>query len=402
MTFAVGRTVLVALGLTCGALAGGAVGEILEPAISMIDTVDSRSGAKIRLLRKDDGHEHNFYYNRNPWNADGTRLLVIHSDLQQKNWRVALCDGNGKFLRYLFTPADYDWRIVWDRHDPDVFYTTHAASLYRFNVSTGRATLLKKFGAPLQPTGASLNQRGDRIAVATADWTVHSLSLPDMKAERTFRPAVPVGYKSDKPGYTGHGDTLHFNYTEAGRQGILIYTDAGQLVHEFKGVGGGGHYDFSPEGKLAYFTLQPQPGGRGRVLEIHVVNLDGTADRVVFRAPAERLDYVQNLHLSWPDQVNDWFVASLFPNAGRLPPVYAPWLDEIIMIKLDGTHRVLARSETAHARAADRGGSGDMFWAQPLASPSADGRRIAFNSSRAGTIDQCILYVTPSGETSRR
>jgi hypothetical protein len=37
-----------------------------------------------------------------------------------------------------------------------------------------------------------------------------------------------------------------------------------------------------------------------------------------------------------------------------------------------------------------------MFWAQPLGRPSADGRRICFNSSRLGTIDLCILY--PEGE----
>jgi hypothetical protein len=36
-----------------------------------------------------------------------------------------------------------------------------------------------------------------------------------------------------------------------------------------------------------------------------------------------------------------------------------------------------------------------MFWAQPLAAPNSDGRRICFNSNRAGTIDQYVLYVEP-------
>lgn len=368
------------------------------PLITVTDFRDATYGSKIRQLRKDDGHEHNLYYIRNPWNADNTRMIVIHSDLAQKNWRVALCDGDGAFLKYLFPISDYDWRIVWDRRDPAVFYTTRGATLIRFNVETGTAERLKTFKSSLRPTGASLNQEGNRILVATADWTFHSYALPDMTDERTFRPAVPKDYNSDKPGYTGHGNTIHVGYSSAApaAQGILVYEDTGKLVHEFKGIGGGGHWDFSPEGKLAYFKL-PRPGkaSADEALEIHVVNHDGSDDRVVFRAPREQLEFVQNLHLSWPDRVNDRFIASLFPNGARRPKAYAPLLDEIILIKLDGTHRILARSETAHSRATDRGAAGDMFWAQPLASPSADGRRIFFNSIRSGTVDACILYVDP-------
>lgn len=368
------------------------------PAIQFVDERDADYGGRVRQLRLDAGHEHNLYYIRNPWNADGTRMVVIHSDANQKNWRVALHDGDGQFLKFLFAISEYDWRVVWDRRDPGVLYTTRASSIFRYNVSSGKGELLKKLGSPLRPTGASLNQAGDRILVATANWTFHSFALPDMTDERTFRPAVPKGFDSDKPGYTGHANTIHVAYSspETGAR-ILIFTDAGELVHEFKGIGGGGHWDFSPEGRLAYFKLpRLGPAGEQDPLEIRVVNLDGSNDRLLFTAPRGQTRYLQNLHLSWPDRVNDWFVASFFPNASRLPKTYAPLLDEIAIIKLDGTHRFVARSRTAHSRATDKGGKGDMFWAQPLASPSADGKRIAFNSNRSGTIDQCILYVEPS------
>jgi hypothetical protein len=362
---------------------------------------DAGFGPAVRQLRKDDGHEHNLYYHRDVWNADRSRLVLIHSNLEQKQWQVVLCDGEGRFDKVLFTPGEYDWRIVWDRVDPHVLYTTRAASLYRFDVRTGTATLLHKFSAPLRPIGASLNQSGTRILVATKDWTFHSFALPAMTDERTFRPRVPAGYDSDKPAYTGHGDTLHVPYADGLQQGILVYQDDGTLVHEFRGIGGGGHYDFSRDGKLAYFRLPATGGGSARALEIHVVNLDGSDDRILFQADAATMTYVQNLHLSWPDRVSEWFVASLFPNASRLPATYSPWLDEIIQVRLDGTHRVLARSHTAHSRPAERGGAGDMFWAQPLASPSADGRRIAFNSNRSGTIDLCILSVDPADSAAR-
>jgi hypothetical protein len=178
-------------------------------------------------------------------------------------------------------------------------------------------------------------------------------------------------------------------------QAIVVYDDTGAVVHKFDAIGGGGHYDFSPDGKLAYFKMSRGARQRGgeSPLEIHVVNLDGTNDRVLYSVPHAQAAYLQNLHLSWPAKVTDWFIASFFPNAGNLPSAYAPPLDEIMMIRLDGTHKYLARTGTAYSRAGRKGGTGDMFWAQPLGRPSADGKRICFNSNHSGTIDQYILYV---------
>ncbi|MBI4658296.1 MAG: PD40 domain-containing protein [Verrucomicrobia bacterium] len=97
--------------------------------------------------------------------------------------------------------------------------------------------------------------------------------------------------------------------------------------------------------------------------------------------------------------MNDWFVASFFPSASTgssgasaVPAVRAQSpFDEILRLNLDGTWKYLARTGTTYSRTGERGGSADMFWAQSLASPSADGRRICFNSNRSGTIDLFIL-----------
>jgi hypothetical protein len=199
----------------------------------------------------------------------------------------------------------------------------------------------------------------------------------------------------DKPGYTGCRNEIHVAVRGAApeKSALLVYDDDGKLRQRFAGIGAGGHYDFSPEGKLAYFRMpwMPHPDG-GTDLEIHVVDAAGSNDRIVYRASREAAAFLHNLHLSWPDKVNDWFVAALFPRAGRMPPRYAPPLDEIIQIRLDGTTRMLARTHKTYSQGGDKGSTADMFWAQPLASPSADGRRILFNSNRSGTIDACILY----------
>ncbi len=371
-----------ALMLTANRSGGGSCSNAL-------DYTDATYGGRIRQLRKPDGHEHNLYYSRDPWNADMTYMVGIQSDREQKNGRVVLYDGNGCYRKDLFPMARFDWRLTWDRKEPAILYTWWGSELYRFNVETGQAQLLKSF-APLRlkPCGPSINQAGDRILVITSDNTFRSYHLPDMRDERAFTVSYPEGCVTgwDKEKYIGYRNyVLTFC-----RQAVFVYDDNGQLFHRFDGVGGGGHHDFSPDGKWAYFKLWT----KDRPLEIHVVNIDGTNDRIVLSVPPEQVRYLGNLHLAWPRNVNDWFIASFFPNAQRLPARYAPYLDEIVQIRTDGTHRVLARSETAYSAPRPRsGGPQDMFWAQPLGRPSADGSRINFNSNRSGDVDQCILFV---------
>jgi hypothetical protein len=376
----------------------------------IVDYTDSTYGSKVRQLKKDDGHEHNFYYYRDPWNADGSRMLGIQSDLEQKNWHVVLYDGDGQFLKDLFAIEQYDWRLCWDRNDPDILYTWKGPDLYRFRVAANRAELLKSF-APLtlKPNGPSCNQAGDRILVTTGDGRFRSFRLPDMSDERTFQISVPEGcfVGSDKPHYIGYRNYIDTAYRGAdpAQQAIVVYDDTGAVVHKFDAIGGGGHYDYSPDGKLAYFRLPT--GGRGRPetpLEIHVVQLDGSRDRVLFSVPRNKAHF-SNLHLSWPRKVSEWFVAGFFPSSAasavKGPATDSePPSDGILLIRLDGTTKYLARTGTVYSAPAGRGRSGDMFWAQTLPRPGADGKRISFNSNRAGTIDQYILYVPDSTDAA--
>lgn len=368
----------------------------------IVDYTDMTYGAKIRQLRKDDGHEHNFYYYRDPWNADGSKMLGIQSDLNQKNWRVCQYTGDGIFLKELFPIEKYDWRLCWDRNDPNILYTWRGSELYRYRVGEAKAELLKSF-APLglKPNGPSCNQAGDRILVITSDGTFRSYSLPDMSDERTFQISIPEGCSVgwDKPRYIGYRNYIDTAYrgSQPSQGAIVVYDDTGKPVQKFESIGTGGHYDYSPDGKLAYFKLPS--GGRGAPetpFEIHVVNLDDKNDRAVFSVPRSQARF-HNLHLSWPSKVNDWFVAGFFPSPNQPErESYKPPFDEILLIRLDGTTQYLARTGTTYSTAAGRGKPGDMFWAQTLARPSADGRRICFNSNRSGTIDQHILMLDDS------
>lgn len=373
---------------------------------ALVDAPDPASGLTVRQIRDDAGHEHNLYYYRDPWNADGSRMLGVRSDRDQKNWRLCLYDGDGVLVKELYTIDRYDWRACWDRTDPAILYTRSGARLYRLDVATGKADLLKDL-APLtvMPCGVSLNQAGDRILVVTGDRMFRSFRLSDMGEARSFEVRVPPGCTPnwDKPRYCGYRNYIDAAYTgpTPGKGAIVVYDDTGKVVHTFDGIGTGGHYDYSPDGKLAYFRLPGGPRGQAPApLEIRVVNLDGTGDRVLFSLPADKCHF-HNLHLSWPRKVNDWFVASFFPSTFRpKPPAGAAPVDEILMLRLDGTTKYLGHTGTVYSRPGARGAGGDMFWAQPLARPSADGRRIVFNSNRSGTIDLHILY--PEGGPPRR
>ena len=371
---------------------------------NVVNYTDATYGQKIRQVRKATGHEHNIYYHRNPFNANNSYMIGIASDLNQQNWQIVLYDADGCFIKTLSSDGAFDWRLVWDRHDPNVFYVRKGNGLYRYHAATGQATLLKSF-APLVlmgTKGPSLNQAGDRILVLTRDpltaiITFRSYQLPDMSDERAFTVTFPAGCLTDWEderyiGYQNYVATGCFS-EDLTVVRTYIHDDDGTLFHEFVGdvpfgyppSYGLGHSDFSPDGKWAY-TKMPGPG---LPLEVRVVNIDGTNDEAIYSVPEAQAVYVRNFHISWPDRDSSRFFVSFFPSSSYLPPVYAPLLDEILQINVDGTYKFLAR----HGSPVPPEFS--MFWAEPLASPSADGSRVNFNSMRSGTIDQHILYPKP-------
>jgi hypothetical protein len=365
---------------------------------------DPRYGSRIRQLVNAAGDEHTLYHYRSVFNANNTRFVGIEKTPPAHDYQVTLYDGDGRYLTRLFTQPDYDWTLVWDRHSPNILYTRKAATIYRFDVEKGQSETLKTFTRPgiAAPTGLSLNQAGDRLLLRMGDNSVRNFKLPRLDDVRICRVDIPEGWVAnwDKLRFTGHKDyfALSLEQKKPLPSGVpmqgsktRIYDGAtGALVNTLEA--NIGHHDFSPDGDFAYVDF---PFNQKDGLTLRVVKLDGTNSRVVFSAPAAKLRHVRNYHITWPAGVNDWFLLSFFPQTGRLPANYEPYLDEIIQVYLDGRHRVLARTGTTCA--AD-------FWAQPQQSASADGTRVVFNTNstctvgdigqkQSGTIDQCILYL---------
>jgi hypothetical protein len=373
--------------------------------VRMIDFTDPTYGAHIRQVFNPAGDEHDLYHYRSVFNADNSRMIGIETPKGSKDYRVTLYDGDGKFLKGLFTQAKYDWTLAWDRHDPRILYTRKENTVFRYDVEKGEAEAMRSFERPAitsGPTGLSLNQKGDRLLLRMGDQTVRTYRLPALDDERVCSIEIPEGRYAnwDKLRFTGHKDYFALEFEQkmplpAGARAapptLRIFDGAtGQVVHTLEGVPVG-HHDFSSDGKLAYVDGFNQR----RDMEVHVVNLDGSDDHIVFTAPRERLGFVRNYHITWPAGVKDWFLLSFFPQTGRLPKNYEPWLDEIVQVFVDGRSKVLARTGTTCA---------ENFWAQPQQSASADGMRILFHTNgtcavgkigeeSSGTIDQCILQM---------
>ena len=124
------------------------------------------------------------------------------------------------------------------------------------------------------------------------------------------------------------------------------------------------------------------------------MNIDGTDDTVVFNAPKADVQWVRNLHISWPDRVPGYFFVSFFPLADKPAPPEAPLSDELMIVHTSGVAFGLARTY----------GSSIPFWSQGLASPNADGTLVSFSSNHCpvaslpcpGTIDLHIVRVPES------
>lgn len=377
-----------------------------EPATrQVIEFADPTYGHRIRQIFNPTGDEHNLYHYRSVFNADNSRFVGIEKPRGFTDYNVTLYDGNGRFIKRLFTQKEYDWTLVWDRHDPRYFYTRRNGTIFRYDVEAGQAVGLKTFGRPTAggPSGLSLNQKGDRLLVRREDNSVRNFRLPALDDERICLIDIPSGWMAnwDKLRFTGHKDYFALMLeqqrplprgVQPERAEIRIYDGArGELFHTHRNVNVG-HHDFSSDGKFAYVDFPfNQAGG----MTVRVVDLDGTNNRIVFYVPAEKLRHVRNYHITWPAGVIDWFILSFFPQTGRGPKNYEPYLDELVQVFLDGRSKVLARTGTTCA---------EDFWAQPQQSASADGTRVLFNSNgtspvgqigqkHSGTIDQYILYL---------
>ncbi len=431
-------------------------GNSCGPNCTIVTHTDQTTGKTIWRFKKDDSHDHFLYVYREPWNADSTRMVGIQTSYYETDWKVVMFDQNGCFVKELFPISLYDWKLAWDKTDPNILYTTYSYTVYKINVNTDPITVttLKTFTEAegwTESSGVSVNRYGTRLLVVTSDpaseykkVNVRTFALPSMTTPRVFQvdkvdPAVAYcNVDVGKIRYTGHLNDIN---THCGRgiisdcgcgktgcacgplglaYAIRTFDDTGTPLRTY-GTSGDvptfGHTAYSPNGHLGYEKYQ---NGVTGALEIRVCNTltaancgslpfgqDSTDDKIVFTATSVQMSEVQTLHLHWPSaQVYDpmWLIASFSPRKAAVEGVTDPtWLhDEIYKI----THTGAGSPTTtllAHSRTVDEPGGQPSFWMQANANSNKDGTKINFNSDRrwdevnppytpVATTDLHILY----------
>lgn len=398
--------------------------QVTKPEI--MDIKDPTYGTHFRQLYNPYGNEHNLYHYRDVFNADNSYMLGLQSDQSGKvPYHVVLYTGNGKFIRTLFRIGRednmYSWKLVWDRRDPKFLYTYNnkdgVGKLVKFNVDTKEVTVLKTFDQLIGgEAGLTLNQAGDRILVAYGFEkaknkknmpVIHTFHLPDMTDERSFVPELPdfcleskgaCNIGGDKIRYIGYKNYISYSVKQNWVDGMgktggpksraYIYDDTGIIYRQYEGMGFG-HTDCSPDGKFPYYSDHHQ--------KVHILDFENNTDKVVFEVSKKKPMKTKFMHITWPDNVKDWFILAITPNPGFSGSYKAPF-DEIMQVYVDGKTKILARGGNRQSK---------NFWAQSQPSVSADGSRISFNSNwsigvkgfggkSSGTIDQNILYLDGS------
>ncbi|MBE0594441.1 MAG: hypothetical protein M9951_06290 [Burkholderiaceae bacterium] len=304
------------------------------------------------------------YSLRQPWNADGSRLLLVQSPTQ-------LFDGRTyEALGKLSVPGD----AVWSNHDPDVMYGVSGNRFVRLKVSTRTQSTLRTFGEYTQVYigGGEGNISDDDRYVALigtrsggVDVLVYDIANDVVVSSRRFdgysgpwgdvdSAAISPSGKyvlvgMTRPGYSYalyDRQTMTFQRTLVDKQ--LSHADMGYTV----------------EGDEALVT---QASGRSAIYSIRLS--DGYQRE---EAPVSYMGWNQHTSCRNNQRPGWCYISTSYHNAATGAYMYR----QIFALKLDGTGTV---QRFAPGTFADNP-SDSSYDRQAHAVPSRDGRRVLFAS----------------------
>ena len=304
------------------------------------------------------------YSVRQPWNADGSRLLLVQSP-------VKLFDGRTyEPLGTLSLPGD----AIWSNKDPDVIFGVSGNRFVRFKVSTRTQTTLRTFPeySAVYVGGGEGNVSDDDRRVALigkrsggVDVLVYDIANDTVVATRRFDgysgPWGDIDSAAISPSgrYVLVGQTkpgLSYALYDAQTMNFLRTLVNNQLSH--------GDMGYTVEGHEVLLT---QANGQAA---LYSIRLSDGVQRV--EVPASYMAW--NQHTSCRNNLRPgWcYVSTTYHNAKTDAYMYR----QIFSVKLDGTGTVERYSPAPFAdNPAD-----EEYLRQAQAVPSRDGRRVLFAS----------------------
>ncbi len=318
-----------------------------------------------------------------PWNSDGTRLLLGYTD------PGFLIDGRTyAFDGQLLHKASSG---VWSNVDPDTFYSVQGNQLLRISARSGRSEVAHDFagwtsvdighgeGSPSNDDRsiALIASDAERVAVIVYDLVrdevVSTLPMPRWAGEGLDWAAVSQS-----------GSYVVLNWVEdgAGRgRGIDVYDRDLRFVRHLADVSEQGDLGYDAAGQEVYVTFDPARGKRdGDQQRIVALGLEDGRMRLL-----QRTDWV-GTHVSCRNlERPGWCYVS--DASADAPRAGTGGFDEIFALKLDGSGTV---QRFAHAHQS----KGVPYDWTTLAVPSRDGTRVLWASDWGlGTVAPAYAYV---------
>ncbi len=320
-------------------------------------TADPTWGTTITRISNTAGWRH-AYSRIQPWNADGTKLLLGFTPSAGR-----MLDGNTYADLGSFHPMPY---AMWSNVDPTFLYGVNGNALVRQNATTGALTTVHDYGAPVSIGNYEGGVSDDDQSMLISFGSTLALVNPTTGAIVT-QITLPAGLDN-------------FQVSRKGNYGVLV----------------GGTTRKVPR------ALTPQAQLYG--LANHGDNwYDGTTERFLANSTGNG---VQSFRLS------DAAMTILIPegsafgyghSSGRGPlPVFSnydtgavtankPGHDQIVSVNADGTVNVYGFAH--HTTVQD--GSPGAYLSQPHACPSRDGKRAIFASDWGGGSVYAYIATLP-------
>jgi hypothetical protein len=371
----------------------------------------------------------NYYSTFTTINATDTMLFIASDD---GNWRIKDMNGN-VVIPFADMPA-FNGHPIWDASNGSVFYYTVGNSLYSGTIAqtisgnSVTATVLHTFTeysqGVISPDSADLSQDGDHIALVgqnpnnTMDvfvWTLNSQS----KTSKYTTTCTMTG----TIGAGGAIGCIHKLQLTADNRLTIEFADEGSSPEEGARLWNGStlvhlqdatnHYDtgydlngnpvFIAKNNAATLAGITNPCASGTGIDARQIDNFQSSICLLDNQPPWHISYRGGVSQPWvaisffddrpvgPQQ----FSPELFSNdAHYQPPTSENWElyeDELVVTKIDAS--------TAHRLAHARSRSNGIYWAQPHAAISRDGKYLSFTSNMAFA-NGCPANMHVSGDCS--
>lgn len=309
----------------------------------------------------------NEYSTMSPFNADNSRLLLLHGSY------FALYDGSGNYVRDLPFEINSMSEPRWSRRDPNVLYYVRGNELKQYNAATGVSSVVHTFSEYTTVYGA-----GESDICFDGD---HFVFVGDSRDVFVYEISTDTkGPVLDTSGLGGF-DSLYITPDDhvligwyapgSGRyQGIELYDRNMNFLRQVAPAIG--HMDVTRDVDgsevLLWINagdLHPPADCQNALVKIRLS--DG------YRTCLITFDWSLAQHVSAPDG-NGWFFVSTYSSADLSPLRWWPkYANEILQIKLDGSEV----RRLAHHRSRPF----DGYNYTPRAAVSRDGSRLVYSSN---------------------